>query len=48
MTGKELPWSEVRHAREQESKSLRDLGVSVKVDEREAIAQYQVTPVDTK
>ena len=28
--------------------SLCDLGMHEKVDEREAIVQYQVTPVDTK
>ena len=45
---KELPWHRERKAREQELKYLRDLGVYEKVDEREAIAQYKVTPVDTK
>ena len=48
ITGKELPWHAVRKARELELKYLRDLGVYEKVDEREAIAQFQVTPVDTK
>ena len=48
VTGKELPWQPVNQAREQELKYLRDLGVYEKVDERETIAQYQVTPVDTK
>ena len=48
VTGEELPWSEVRQVREQDLTCLRDLGVYGKVDEREAIAQYQVAPVDTK
>ena len=48
VTGKESPWHEVREAGEQDLNYLRDLGVHEKVDEREAIAQYQVTPVDTK
>ena len=48
VTGEELPWHAVRKAREQGLKHLRDLGVYEKVHEREAIAQYQVTPVDTK
>ena len=48
VTGKELSWQPLNQAREQELKYLRDLGVYEKVDEREAIAQYQVTPVDTK
>ena len=34
--------------REQKLKYVRDLVVYERVDEREAIAQYQVTPVDTK
>ena len=38
----------MRKAREQELKHLRDFGVCEKVDEREAIAHYQVTPVDTR
>ena len=46
--GKELPCHAVLKAREHSWKYLRDLGVSEKVDEREAIAQYQVTPVETK
>ena len=37
ITGKGLPWSQVRQAREQELNYLRDLGVYEKVDEREAI-----------
>ena len=45
VTGKELPWHEVRRARGQELKYLRDFGVYEKVDERAAIAQYQDTPV---
>ena len=48
ITGKELPWSAVRHAREQELKHLRGLGVCEKVDERYATARSQVTPVNTK
>ena len=48
VTGKELPWSEVRKARELELKYLRDLGVYEKVDEREAIEKYGVNPIDTK
>ena len=48
VTRKELPEHEVRKAREQELKYSRDLGVCVQVDEREATAQYQLTPVDTK
>ena len=47
VTIRELPWHEVRHAREQELTCLRGLGVYEKVDEREAIVQYQVTPVDS-
>ena len=48
VTGKELPWHEVRQAREQEFKYLRDLGVHEKVDERDAIAKYHVTQADSK
>ena len=48
VTGKELPWHEVRQAPERELKNLRDIGMFEKVDEREAMAQCQVTPVDTK
>ena len=48
ITEKELSWSEVRQARDQELAYVRDLGVHEKVDEREAIETYQVTPVDTK
>ena len=44
----DVTWHEVRRAREQELKYLRDFGVYEEVDEREAIAHYQVTPVDTK
>ena len=36
ITGKELPWHEVREARELELKYLRDLEVYEKVDEKEA------------
>ena len=45
---KEMLWHEVRTDCEQELKYLRDFGVCEKIDEREAIAQCQVTPVDTK
>ena len=48
ITGKELPWRAVRKAREVELKYLRDLGVYEKVDEKEAVEKYGVTPVDTK
>ena len=44
-TGKELPWHAVRKTRELELSYLRDLG---KFDENEAVAQYGITPVDTK
>ena len=46
--GKELPWHAVRKARELELKYLRDLGVYEKVNEKEAVAKYGITPVDTK
>ena len=48
ITGKELPWQAVKEARAKEPKYLRELGVYEKVDERTAVAQYSVTPVDTK
>ena len=48
ITGKELPWHAVRKARELELKYFRDLGVYEKVDEKEAVAKYGITPVDTK
>ena len=48
ITGKELPWLAVREARELELKYLRDLGVYEKVDEKEAVEKYGITPVDTK
>ena len=48
VTGKELPWHEVRKARGQELKYLCDFRAYEKVDEREAIAQCHFTPVDTK
>ena len=48
VTGKELPWCEVRKARELELKYLRDLGVYEKVDEKEAVEKYKVAPIDTK
>ena len=38
----------MRRARELELKYLCDLGVYDKVDENEAVAQYKITPVDTK
>ena len=43
-----MPWHAVRKARELELKYLRDLGVYEKVDEKEAVEKYGVTPVDTK
>ena len=48
ITGKEPPWHAVRKAREQELKYLRDLGVYEKVDEKEAVAKYGITSVETK
>ena len=48
MTGKELPWQGVKETREKELKYLRELGENEKVDERAAVAKYNVTPVDTK
>ena len=48
ITGKELLWQAVKPAREKELKYLRELGVYEKVDERAAVAKYNVTPVDTK
>ena len=48
ITGKELPWHAEREARELELKYLRDLGVYEKVDEKEAVEKYGITPVDTK
>ena len=45
---KELPCPEARRTPEQELTYARDLGVYVKVDERQAIAKYHVTLVDTK
>ena len=47
ITGKELPWHAVRKAREFELKYLRDLGVHEKVDEKEAVEKYGITPVNT-
>ena len=38
----------IKEAREKELKYLRKLGVNEKVDERAAVAKYNVTPVDTK
>ena len=48
ITGKELAWHAVREARELELKYLRALGVYEKVDEKEAVEKYGITPVDTK
>ena len=48
ITGKELLWQAVKEAGEKELKYLRELGVYEKVDERAAVAKYNVTPVDTK
>ena len=48
VTSKEFPWHAVRKALEQELTYPRDVGMYEEVDEREDIAQYQVTPVDTK
>ena len=48
ITGKELPWHAVREARELELKDLPDFGVYEKVDEKEAVAKYGISPVDTK
>ena len=47
ITGKELLWQVVKEARVKELKYLRELGVYEKVDERTAVATYNVTPVDT-
>ena len=48
ITGNDLPGHVVREARELELKYLRDLGVYEKVDEKEAVVKYGITPVDTK
>ena len=48
ITSKELPWHAVRKDRELELKDLRYLGVYDKVDEKEAVTKYGITPVDTK
>ena len=48
ITQKELLWQAVEQAREKELKYLRELGVFEKVDERAAVAKYNVTPVDIK
>ena len=45
ITGKEHA---VREARELELKYPRDLGVYEKVDEKEAVEKYGISPVDTK
>ena len=47
ITGK-LPRHEVRKARELELKYLRDLREDEKVDGKEAVEKYGITPVDTK
>ena len=47
-TGKEMPWTADRRAREEELKYCRDFGMYEKVCERTAIATCGVTPVDTK
>ena len=47
LASNDLPWHQVRKAREQELKGLRDLGVCAKIEENEAVAQYTITPVDT-
>ena len=46
--GKELPWQAVKQVRKQKLKYLREHGVYEKVNERAAVAEYNVTPVDTK
>ena len=46
--GKDLLWQAVKEAREKELKYLREFGVCEKIDERTAVAKYNVTPVDTK
>ena len=38
----------MKGAREQELKSLRELGVYEQVDEHAAVAKYNVAPIDTK
>ena len=48
ITGKELLWQAVKQAHEQQLKYLCELGVYDKVDEHAAVAQYNVTPIDTK
>ena len=48
LASNDLPWHEVRKAREQELKGSRDLGVCAKIEENEAVAQYIISPVDTK
>ena len=42
------PWQVVKEAREKKLKYLRELGVCEKVDERTAVAKYNVPPVNTK
>ena len=44
ISGKELPWHAVRRARELELKHLRDPVVYEKVDEKEAVEKYGITP----
>ena len=48
ITCEELPWHAVRKARESELKYLRDPGVYEKVDEKEAVEKYGITPVEMK
>ena len=48
ITGEELPWQAANQAREKELKYPREFGMYKKVDERAAVAKYNVTPVDKK
>ena len=48
ITSKELPWHAVRETPKLELKYLRDVGVYEKVDEKDAVKKYGITPVDTK
>ena len=41
ITGKELPWQVVKHAREKELEYLRELGVCEKVDEARSCCKEQ-------
>ena len=47
-TGKELLWQAVMEAREKKVRYLCEPGVFDKLDERAAVAEYDVTPADTK